>query len=193
MLAAGEACSSSPASASSDLMGRDVVEALGLSGFDGRQEPGRGRARMGRAPARRAARAALAVRHVQAGHGRLLPRLRRRRRAPRRAHAALAASSSPLDPGLQLLERVERAPRALASRLRAVRSSIAAEQAEGLEPLDRLTAVSSRARHCSIAACRSASGRCSARAARLACLAGERVRVDREIDGAHVASLGAEL
>ena len=43
-------------------MGKDVVEASGSRGFEDGQEPGRARARVGRAPARRAARAALARR-----------------------------------------------------------------------------------------------------------------------------------
>ena len=77
-----------------ELMGRDVDEAFGLSGFEG-ESPAQvalewGVRRLGEQLVLRSR-----IGSREAGHRRLLPRLRRRRRSPGRAHAAVAVSSSP--------------------------------------------------------------------------------------------------
>ena len=80
-----------------DLMGKDVVEAFGLGGFEDGKSPVAAGARMGRATARREARAALARRPGQAGHGGRLPGVRRRRRPARRPVAPLDVHEKRID------------------------------------------------------------------------------------------------
>ena len=74
-------------------MGRDVVEALGITGFEG-DSPAKvaiewGVRRLGQ---QLELRSRAGTR--QAGHRRLLPGLRRRRRPARRSHAALSSPST---------------------------------------------------------------------------------------------------
>ena len=73
----------------SELMGSQVVTALGLDGFEDGREPGGDGPRVGRAEARPGDRAARRVRGEETGDDRPVPRLRRGRRSARRPHSPL--------------------------------------------------------------------------------------------------------
>ena len=72
-----------------DLLGHDLLEALGLDGHNGDAHPASVALEWGVRTARRTAGAADPRRDLEDGHRRLLPRVRRGRRAARRARAAV--------------------------------------------------------------------------------------------------------